>query len=339
MPTQEEYNVLLDILNKNLETINSVKIEDLIRENNLSSNLNFKKGEYIFSGALGLFNELTQVNLGKIPYNIINEINSYATNFLSFIKRIKEFTELQTSPAQSRDDIINQLESQYKDYFKNISPIIAYSIKKGTDFEKLENEARNRVNEINKVKLEIEKQQKESLDSANSTIAKLRVAASEVGVAQHSIHFKKESDEHLKSSRYWLIATIFMALATVSWGIVTFFLQPRSSELSDVVQFAFSKLIILSGLYYALVWCAKNYGAHKHNSIMNKHRQNALNTFETFIKAAENDPDTKNAVLLQTTQSIFSSQSSGFINSENENDSQNKIIEIFRNVSSTVAKK
>jgi len=69
---------------------------------------------------------------------------------------------------------------------------------------------------------------------------------------------------------------------------------------------------------------------HNHNFVVNKHRQNALSTFQAFSEATINDPDTKNAILLQATQCIFSPQPSGFINKENEQENSNKIIEIFK---------
>ena len=56
-----------------------------------------------------------------------------------------------------------------------------------------------------------------------------------------------------------------------------------------------------------------------------------MNTFETFIKATE-DKETKNAVLIQTTQAIFSPQHSGFTDKEKELSSSPQMVEIFRSV-------
>jgi len=75
-----------------------------------------------------------------------------------------------------------------------------------------------------------------------------------------------------------------------------------------------------------LIWNAKNYNAHRHNFVVNKHRQNSLKTFETFVKAANDDLETN---------SIFSSQASGYLSKENDSNSQNKFIEIIRKVVSS----
>jgi hypothetical protein len=63
-------------------------------------------------------------------------------------------------------------------------------------------------------------------------------------------------------------------------------------------------LVVLSVFYFAMVATSRNYRAHQHNWTVNKHRQNASSTFETFVKATTDD-QTKNAVLLYAAQAIF----------------------------------
>jgi len=66
---------------------------------------------------------------------------------------------------------------------------------------------------------------------------------------------------------------------------------------------------------------------------VNQHRQNALSTFETFVKAAADD-QTKGAVLLQATQAIFTPQVTGFIAQESDSGGPAQVLEIFRSASS-----
>ena len=90
-----------------------------------------------------------------------------------------------------------------------------------------------------------------------------------------------------------------------------FFIHPNEEYKSwlQFSQYTVPKLIILSVFFSALIWAAKNYQAHRHNYVINRHRQDSLSTFEGFVSAAGDDTETKNAVLLQATQSIFASQS------------------------------
>jgi len=109
--------------------------------------------------------------------------------------------------------------------------------------------------------------------------------------------------EHAHGSKKWLITASILITITILVAISTLYLLPALGELKEagVVQRIIAKLIVLSSLYYGAVWSAKNYRIHRHLSVVNMHRHNALKTFEAFIKAASGDPETKSAVLLETT--------------------------------------
>ena len=102
---------------------------------------------------------------------------------------------------------------------------------------------------------------------------------------------------------------------------------------SLTVQLALAKVIAFSILFSAVLWAGRIYRAHRHNYVVNKHRQNALSTFEAFAKASEDTP-TKNAVLLQATQCIFSPQSTGYLPQEKEAEGSTQILEIIRGAAS-----
>ena len=339
MATLEEEKNKREALHKALEELNEIKAIDLIRADELGRNLSFAAGVPVFERVLNLFHDLYECNLDNIPFNTLNNLMSQATNAINTFKNIKTFSaeKYPQNIIGQRDTFIADLRNQYDNYFQAISPIISYSIRKGTDFKALENNARAVVSSIESLKKEYEEKQINLIKSMESTLNKVRQAAAEVGVAQHATHFKDEAEFNSKQSNRWMIATGIASFATIGWGVACFFIQPPQ-ETMNIVQYTIAKLIILSALYYSLVWCAKNYSAHRHNFVVNKHRQNALSTFETFIKAAENDADTKNAVLLQATQSIFSSQPSGYVNKETESESPNRFIEIMRSVGSAVKK-
>jgi hypothetical protein len=94
-----------------------------------------------------------------------------------------------------------------------------------------------------------------------------------------------------------------------------------------------AKLIVLSILLSAAIWTGKIYKAHRHNFIINRHRRNALSTFQTFAGGAS-DTQTKNAVLLQATTCIFGPQNTGYISQDKESEGSPQILEIIRGVGS-----
>jgi hypothetical protein len=127
------------------------------------------------------------------------------------------------------------------------------------------------------------------------------------------------------------------------FGVLTilyavFNLAPHLNELDPAVQtgkvlaLSLPRLVVIFVLTFALIWAARNFAASRHNFVVNRHRQNALSSFETFVKGT-GDPQTKDAILLQATQSIFVPQDTGFVKLEATPQPGGQILEIFRGVS------
>lgn len=95
-----------------------------------------------------------------------------------------------------------------------------------------------------------------------------------------------------------------------------------------IVHHSIPRLIVLFVLTFGLIWSAKNYTAASHNLVVNRHRKNALASFQAFIEGASS-PETKDAVLMQATHAIFSPQDSGFAKGETPNPAS-QVVEVFR---------
>jgi len=90
---------------------------------------------------------------------------------------------------------------------------------------------------------------------------------------------------------------------------------------------------VLLVLLTATVWCGRIYKALKHQITVNRHRANSLKTFQAFVKAASDDA-TRNAVLLETTRSIFTNSPSGYLEgSDSASDTNTKVLEIVKGAS------
>jgi len=60
-----------------------------------------------------------------------------------------------------------------------------------------------------------------------------------------------------------------------------------------------------------LVLSSRNYLANRHNAVINRHRQNALATYEALLKAAGQEAN-RDIVLTKAADCIFSAQPTGF---------------------------
>lgn len=331
----EQEKKIRSTLDETLNQLIPITSESLIRAKDLGTSLDFREGKRVFERTLKLFRDLNELNIDTISYNILNQLNNSATQALKQFTEIKNFDPASTSnPAQRRTDLINQIASAYDSYFQVISPIIAFSIRKGLDFEQLENNARNLVSKMEQSAQKQKELEKKTQKDINDTLGKVRRAAAEAGVAQHAIHFKEQAVEHIKKTKGWLISTAIFAGLTLIFGIVNaWYYTTHITELTNPqsIQLGISKLVIFSILYSAAFWTGRIYKSQWHNYVVNKHRQNALSTFETFVKAAS-DEQTKNAVLRQATQSIFSLQNSGFVTRGSDRVTSPQIFEIIKKV-------
>jgi len=113
--------------------------------------------------------------------------------------------------------------------------------------------------------------------------------------------------------------------------VLTWFWSPTGLDTGQIWQKVASKFIILSILLTASLWCGKIYKALMHQSAVNKHRALSLQTFQAF-SAAASDTQTKDAVLIETTPSIFSQCVTGYVDAASAADSDARVIEIVKSI-------
>lgn len=307
-----------------------------MRKDDLGKALNFESGVEVFRRLIQLYRSLRDVNLDSVPERSLSQIEGKAKESLQFLQQVQSFNPGgRSNPANERDTLIQHIFNHYNEVFFTVSPVLAFAIRKGTDFEALEQQARIALAEMQRVQLEQKGAAETFSNEVKETLEKVRRAAMEVGVAQHNTHFKTQADEHLGASQKWLAATIWLAATTfvVALAIAAYYaLCKPELTTQQTIQLVVAKVVLFSVLSFATLWCSRIHRSHKHNYVVNKHRQNALSTFEAFVKAT-GDESTKNAVLLQTTQCIFGQTHSGFLTGEGSDTSGSpQILEVIRSV-------
>lgn len=335
MATLEEEQQSRKKLVETLGALKAIEPESLARTDVLGQELSFRDGISIFKRTLELFSDLSECNLDNVPQERLQQFQSLAQQALESFRQIQTFKVSNVSnPAATRDQLIAQIRDQWHGYYVHITPEIAFSKGQSTDYGQLEREARGALTQMREQLTEIRAEKEKGIAEIQGALEQVRRAAAEAGVAQHAIHFRNEATGYGKEARTWLVVGAIFALATVLFAI--FGLGSDLAKLGDnvstarVVQVIASRVVVLSVLTFGLGWAARNYSASRHNLVVNRHRQNALSTFETFVKAA-GDPQTKDAVLIQATQSIFCSQPSGFVKADAEVGGS-QIVEVVRNL-------
>jgi len=335
MATSEQESAVRTELESLLSELAKLKSSDLARRE-LGSDLSFESGVPYFERMLRLYRALDDVDLDDFSYQWCDQIRAQARGSLERFRNIAKFSvkQFQNNPISQRDSYINQVRDEYDGVFNVVAPAIAFATRKGTDFARLEQQAKDTVERMERMKESYETSAKTVLENAQGVIAEVRRIAEEAGVSQHASYFKTEADKNENDAKPWLYWTIGLAslTAVLTFALVIryFFVLPNLTT-TQSVQLAIPKLFLFSLLLSATIWTGKTYRAYRHNAVDNRHRQNALASFEAFAQAGSGDQETKNAVLLQATQCIFSPQATGYIQAEAET-SMPHVLEIVRSL-------
>ena len=303
---------------------------DLVRSNDLGQ-ANFRGAVPALDQTIGIFRELRSSDLRVFPLPVLRQITGRAEAALATFQAMRDFSlEGQTDVMAARDQLVARAETEYDEHFQVLEPHINYLLVKQTDFAAMESQARSAMDRLEEFTREKQEEQERIRQEMEDTLQTVKAAAAEAGVGQQSIVFGEQSGKDSERAAQWLKVSVLLGVVSVAYVIATLFAFPPSTDsTADVIRESAARLVILSFLAFALGFSIRQYGALKHNETVNRHRQNALRTFETFVRATD-DKDTKDAVLLEATRSIFASQPSGFLRGGGEAESPSTIIEVIR---------
>ena len=323
----------LNDFKNNLSKIEKFNAKDLIRRDELGAELNFANAEEEFETAINLFKGLLDIDIMRVPESKIQALNNYMQTFIDYINEIKNFSATQGPNEHQR--LINNITAQYDAWFRTISPIVAYCTKAGTDHYALQRHAQECYVALRELQNEATTNMKEKDTEAQNLLTSMKSAANKVGVAQHSTNFENAAEDFSSQKRFWMRWIFGTGITIIAYSFAFFLCYPVTLEepyFYHFLQLALPRFTGLIVLFSWLIICSKNYRAQAHNYIINKNKQNALSTFETFVNATNNE-EIRNAVLLQTTKAIFSNSPSGYLKENISENDPTQIIEIVKDMS------
>lgn len=342
----------LHTLRDNLEAIVQHDADVLDKGRHLGS-ITFDAGKQDFQDTIELAKEFAGLPLELLFTDELQALVAPTSEAAAGLQQIRQFTLAEgADPAGRRNALLKTAKRNYVTLCKRLRPHQAFLELKRANVQYIITESARLLQEIRTAFGSAEAYTTEMKKEIDSIVQTAREAVAKIGVGQFATNFEEMAETHKKSAGHWLWATAGFAVATVAVVVLLLFWLPVSAEattttapaasavhrlvadvMSDAnaIQRIVTKLVIISLFYFAVVWSARNYRAHRHLHVVNKHRQNALMTFETFVKGAEGD-ETKNAVLLEATHCIFSPTVTGYLGKEEEHPSS-RIIEILKTTS------
>jgi len=294
----------------------------------------FEKAAPDFEMIFTILNHLDILPVEHLPDKTINQITPHIDQVIAQLKAISDFTLETGNPTQARDQLASEIHGHADQLYISATPWIPFlAYQKGEvqkNIEALTSSVTDAKEIVSKAKTDIENKKSE----IDNIITKAREASAGAGAAVFTEDFSKEAKTLNDTAEKWLKVTTGLAITTVILGFVMLWMfQPESGLDSGQIIHRFgTKVAILGILFTATVWCGKNYRSLMHQSAVNRHRALSLQTFQAFSHAASDD-QTKDAVLMETTRSIFGNTSTGFIDEQKAGqEGFMKIVEVAKSV-------
>lgn len=300
--------------------------ESLSRESDLGARFSLSAAVEPAKKLIRLYNQLGASALEDFPDDILDQIKRQADADFNRFQALLDFApDEQQNPASVRDQLVEQITAAYHGAFQNLYMPIAYGASKSIDFQRMENDARASLQAVTDQATEITGQLKVQHEQAEQILSDVRKVAAEQGVSQQALYFKDEAEEHRGLAATWQTYTVRLSIGVAAYALASLFLhkipffQPDSAF--ESAQLIASKILIFVVLSYMLVLAAKNFLNHKHNQIVNKHRQNALMTFKALVDASQSE-ESRDIVLVHAASCIFAPQDTGYTKAQSSGSSQ-----------------
>lgn len=291
--------------------------QSLVRESDLGKKFALNEAVAPARQVIELFQMIAPSQLVHLPERQKNLIRDQANSFFSYLEQASKF-DLETAspnPLDAKNAIVANLEGQYQPTFDALFPLISFVTARAQDFSALERSARAAVQSAKDLAQNFETEIASYQKSAQTVLEEIRNVAAEQGVSKQAIHFKGEADNHKAEAGLWLTRTIYSAIALAIFSLISLFIHKipllTPTNQYEAIQVLASKILIFFVFSYVLILCARNFLSHRHNEVVNRHRQNALATF-TALAEATSDAASSDIVLSHAAACIFSPQDSGY---------------------------
>jgi hypothetical protein len=265
----------------------------------------------------------------QTPERNREHIKGYFNEFVAAIEQIQDFNPQQ---VPNPTDVWNGLKKKVEDSYNN-----SYNFRRDLRIYLVENEisdlqknigdySKNMIDEAEKALNSIKDRNKQS----DEIVKSMMEASALSGISRFAAVFEEQAALNKKSSNIWLgISAVFaIGLGGILWWIFRGLKDFISSDLSatESIQLMIAKVLLLSFASVVFYQVARNYNAHMHQYTLNKHRENCLKTFKSFVESTQ-DEKIRDAVLIQATKAIFESGDTGYVMAK---DSPNSMFEVTK---------
>lgn len=299
------------------------------READLGRLMNFSEAVGPAEKIIAIYKQIPIKVLDDFTDSQLTVIKINAETDYNIFKQILEFNNASGDSVGARNNILSSINVRRDQLFDQIWLHVVYAVVISTNINNIDSQVKEAIQRIQNQSGDLLIQMNKAKSEADSVLSTIRSFASEQGVSHQAIFFRDEAQAQENLADKWLSYTYRFAIALGGFAILSLFLHKIDwiipNTTAEMLQLISSKILIFTVLGYMLLMAAKNYATYKHNSVVNRHRHNALQTYKTLVKAAD-EKDTQDIVLAHAASCIFSPQDTGFSYGKNDIPSGSKSV-------------
>lgn len=257
-----------------------------------------------------LVDQLDPNKIDQLPATRLRQIESITTSLDDALQPILRFNLSVENPSNVRKELISNFENNSNEAIHQLSDILSIYralnpyLQTEIQSHKLEDLQAELRSELQKVK-----QHETDLEII---VSAARAATANTGTMAEAQRFRIAADQYERRSKFALITA---AVSVLSVAAVLHFMKPLNlSEHTTTIQIIGAYLPytpLTFGLVTTTIISLKIFTAERHNSIINRHRELALQTFKAFHEGSSTEK-IKDAILLQASAAAFGIQPSGY---------------------------
>lgn len=316
-------------LKKIIEQINALDREALVKRSKWGE-ITFEESKGNYDKVFWFSDQLNVYPVEALPDSVATTMVTCLGDIYSRLKSIDDFSINQGNAASTRSTLAQDLHNSAERLYVNCAQWIPFLAHQNGDVVRNIKALVERTKEAEGILESTRTQCSEKQEELERIIQAARDASAGAGAAVFTKDFMDESERLEASAARWLNATIGMVTLTIIAAIVFWSIAEASSDQGQVFQKLTTKLFTLALMLTGTLWCGKCYKALAHLVIVNRHRALSLRTLQAFANATA-DTQTKDAVLLEATRSVFGNVPTGYVEGIAA-DNDHKVVEIIRNV-------
>lgn len=336
---------LSDHHKKQLDQFNNWTVEKLVREDIGSAGFPMLEEKLITIRSM--INDLIAIvtTVPNIPTIYIDNLFSYISTYSSHGDNLLQYNPEVNNSAQTKQSFVKAVEAFYNYILTGIDPngqrasemtfVNLYTLLKQRQFDNISSNI-----------IEVENNKAEFIDLKTKTeqlLASLQDKAKEVSLHDYSEIFSTQAKLHSKwdrknlgSAQIWLISTfilIFLFICFISKIEILYPINTSANATIITIEYL-TRVLIISFFIYLITFCAKQFNIQQHLSIVNKHRENTLNSYKLFIDSlGDSNSEIKHALMMEVAKAIYDSGQTGYLGSNDKSEGSPSLIEMTKYVS------